>query len=223
MKIIKYEKYDVYEDGKIYSYFSNKFLKGEVTWAGYLQYTLYIGGEKVRIRAHQLVASLFLEKPQSEQFLVVNHKDGNKLNNHYTNLEWTTYYGNNLHARQNGLNNISQSNSRRWKDKKWAEKVAHNISQSHLLKGVSKGENNPRFRYRIYDKFGKSYNRSTLKELLNCSQSYTDTIIKKLSLQKEVNNTIIKEYGIYVIDIKNTNGSQSTIENDNIEEKSILS
>ena len=47
--------------------------------------------------------------------------------------------------------------------------------------------------------------------------------IKKLSLFAEVDNEIIKKYGIYVIDIKNANGSQSTIENDNTEEKSVLS
>lgn len=86
-----------------------------------------------------------------------------------------------------------------------------------------KGENNPRFRYRIYDKQGNLYTRHTLKELLNRSQSYTGAIIKKLSLFAEVDNEIIKKYGIYVIDIKNANGSQSTIENDNTEEKSVLS
>ena len=223
MRFVKYGNYDVYEDGRVYSHFANKFLKGEQTWTGYLQYTLEINGKRVRIRAHQLVASLFLEKPNSEETLIVNHKNGNKANNHYSNLEWTTYYGNNRHARQSGLNNVSESNRKRWRNKLWAEKVAHNISATKLLNGTSKGENNPRFRYRIYDRQGNSYTRHTLKELLNRSQSCTDAIIKKLSLSAEVNNEIIKKYGIYVIDIKNANGSQSTIENDDVEEKSALS
>lgn len=223
MDYVKYGEYDVYEDGRVYSHYCNKFIKGEITIYGYIQYTLFIKDKSIRIRAHQLVANLFLTKPKSKEKLIVNHLDGNKLNNHYTNLEWTTYYGNNLHARKNGLNNVSESNSKRWENKEWALEVSHHISETHLLRGTSKGENNPRFKYKIYDKYGKEYDRHSLRELLNCSQSHTDSIIKKLSLGQKIDNKLIEEYGIYVINIKNINESQSTIEKDNIEEKSILS
>lgn len=202
-KFIKYENYDIYEDGKVYSHFTNKFLKGEITKQGYLQYTLFVNSKPKRIKAHQLVASAFIQKPLSEEALIVNHIDGNKLNNHYTNLEWTTYYGNNLHAREYGLNNISKSNAERWKDEEWAAKVSHKISQTQRKRGVSKGENNPRFKYKIYDKYGNSYDRHTLKDLLGCSQSYTDAVIRKLSLKQTINNNIIQQYGIYVVNIKN--------------------
>ncbi|MEW6726901.1 MAG: HNH endonuclease [Bacillota bacterium] len=33
----------------------------------------------------------------------INHKDGNKSNNHYSNLEWVTRSENNLHAFKLGL------------------------------------------------------------------------------------------------------------------------
>ncbi len=60
----------------------------------------------VRIRnktymVHRLVAKAFLAKPQGKDF--INHKDGNKLNNHVSNLEWCTIKENNEHARNTGL------------------------------------------------------------------------------------------------------------------------
>lgn len=46
---------------------------------------------------HRLVAESFIEKPESDISLVVNHIDGNKENNHYTNLEWVTQKENCIH------------------------------------------------------------------------------------------------------------------------------
>ena len=45
---------------------------------------------------HRLVAECFCEKPPGK--VEVNHKDGNKLNNHYANLEWVTHLENVRHA-----------------------------------------------------------------------------------------------------------------------------
>jgi hypothetical protein len=58
-------------------------------------------GGKVCI--HSLVASAFIG-PKPEGARTVNHKDGNKTNNHYANLEWATYKENNRHARITKLN-----------------------------------------------------------------------------------------------------------------------
>jgi len=201
MKSVQYYNYEVFEDGRVFSNIRNKFLTGEITHKEYLQYTLSINKSPYRIKAHRLVAQLFLP-PHEEDKTIINHIDGNKLNNHYSNLEWTTYYGNNLHARVNGLNDISESNHNRWNDKEWAKRTAKNISDGQLRNGCSKGESNPRFRYRIYDENNNLYNRLQLKELLGCSQSYTDSIIRKLANHLPVSNNVINEYGIYVIDMK---------------------
>ena len=52
-------------------------------------------------RIHVLVLEAFVEaRPLG---LVSNHKDGDKNNNHITNLEWVTRAENNLHAYRTGL------------------------------------------------------------------------------------------------------------------------
>ena len=43
---------------------------------------------------HRLVAEAFVERGDTNIPLVVNHIDGNKQNNHYTNLEWVTQSSN---------------------------------------------------------------------------------------------------------------------------------
>ena len=53
------------------------------------------------VTIHRLVALTFLPNPDNKR--TVNHKDGNKLNNHVSNLEWATYQENNKHAISTGL------------------------------------------------------------------------------------------------------------------------
>lgn len=50
---------------------------------------------------HRLVAKHFIENPL--QLKEVNHIDGNKANNHFSNLEWVTPSQNIQHAYDNGL------------------------------------------------------------------------------------------------------------------------
>lgn len=54
---------------------------------------------------HRIVAENFLETPENFKELYVNHIDGNKSNNHYTNLEWCTPTENMEHASRTGLIN----------------------------------------------------------------------------------------------------------------------
>lgn len=54
--------------------------------------------------AHRLVASLFCPNPNPEELTQVNHKDGDKSNNHYSNLEWVSPSDNMRHSHERGLN-----------------------------------------------------------------------------------------------------------------------
>jgi len=62
------------------------------------KYKLYLlhGKKSERIAAHVLVAKSFILNPDDKHY--VNHIDGNKSNNCYTNLEWVTHKENIQHC-----------------------------------------------------------------------------------------------------------------------------
>ena len=76
----------------------------DINSVGYKRVTLYTPVRK-RFFVHRLVAYHFCEGYQKDY--VVNHKDGNKQNNHFSNLEWVTRSENDLHAYRNNLRGIT--------------------------------------------------------------------------------------------------------------------
>lgn len=90
------KNYYIHPDGRIYSKYTYMLLKPrENTY-------MYVRLNKVNMAIHRLVAQHFIPNPENKPF--VNHKDGNKLNNHVNNLEWTTIAENNQHAIDTNLN-----------------------------------------------------------------------------------------------------------------------
>ena len=81
-------------------------LKPQKRKDGYLQYQLSLNGIRRMRKMHRLVAEAFVENPNG--YNIVNHKDGNKLNNHYSNLEWCTSAENNQHSWDSGLNHVTE-------------------------------------------------------------------------------------------------------------------
>lgn len=64
-----------------------RFRKPKVEGHGYLRFDMRVeGGRKVYHRLHHLVALLFVPNPENKP--EVNHKDGDRANNHADNLEW---------------------------------------------------------------------------------------------------------------------------------------
>lgn len=68
-----------------------------ITKDGYVEYVLTdISSKKKHIQAHRIVAGLFLKEVPGKDF--VNHNDGNKANNKYTNLKYMTHPENIKHT-----------------------------------------------------------------------------------------------------------------------------
>lgn len=73
------------------------------------QKTTSQGYKSVHLRAqteswpsvHRLVAEHFIDNPENKP--TVNHKDADKTNNHFSNLEWSTYSEQMQHAFENNL------------------------------------------------------------------------------------------------------------------------
>lgn len=67
----------------------------------YLFVSLWKNNKQCTVYVHRLVAQLFIPNPDNKP--EVNHKDGNRLNPHHSNLEWCTSLENKIHAIQTGL------------------------------------------------------------------------------------------------------------------------
>ena len=101
INIKEHDKYMIHPDGRVYSMYTKAMLKPrENTY-------YYVCLNKVNKAVHRLVAMHFIPNPQNKPF--VNHRNGNKLNNHMNNLEWSTCSENNQHAIDTGLNKTAIS------------------------------------------------------------------------------------------------------------------
>lgn len=79
----------------------NRILAPFIRANGYAQILLYQGGKRRRFGVHQLVALAFLGPKPSPQHEVA-HLDGQRLNNHVSNLAWLLHSENERHKDLHG-------------------------------------------------------------------------------------------------------------------------
>lgn len=100
--VTSYPNYEVSDEGDVRNKKTSRILQPQYLTKGYLGVRLYNNGNGKTLKLHRLVALAFVDG--YFEGAQVNHKDGNKANNHYSNLEWCTNQENHLHKMANGLN-----------------------------------------------------------------------------------------------------------------------
>jgi len=101
-KIKGFDNYSISNDGMVRNDKRGVIKSRLIGTDGYCIAHLYKNGKKKNVRISRLVAEAFI--PNAKCKPDVNHKDGNKMNNTVSNLEWVTKSENMIHAYQTGLN-----------------------------------------------------------------------------------------------------------------------
>lgn len=126
--------YQVTSSGKIINK-HGRILKDRITKFGYIRAMLSVNKKPKQLLVHRIVAEHFVPNPQNKPD--VNHKDGNKKNNHYSNLEWVTKSENTKHASNHFLAVRGEKNGRSkltWKQIKEIREIYPSLSCYSLAK-----------------------------------------------------------------------------------------
>ena len=124
---IRSNMYLISENGDVRNIFTNRNLSPFSDKDGYLKISLAtcdLTRTSQQVFVHRLVAWEFVENPN--KYPVVDHIDGVKQNNHYTNLEWVTVRENTLRAERLGLRKVRGEDNN---NSKWTEEFVRSICE----------------------------------------------------------------------------------------------
>lgn len=136
-------KYRVWSDGRIMGLGRNKYLKTRINKDGYEEVTLGdLSHRNSKIKVHRIVAQFFVPNDDPEHKIEVNHKDFNRLNNDYTNLEWLTHQENIAYSVKNGNYNkgqhIGELNGRSVLCENDVVEIKNLIKEGHRISDIAK-------------------------------------------------------------------------------------
>ena len=103
---------------------------------GYCRVTLRNGANRTTKLIHRLVAEHFVPNPNARP--CVNHIDGDKTNNHASNLEWCTYSENMKHAVKHGLNRTPDLRGDEHPNRKLSEAAVRDIRRKSAMGATAK-------------------------------------------------------------------------------------
>lgn len=169
--------YKINKMGNIYSTKSNRILKPQLINDRYYHIRLY----KTSITSHllhRLIALHFIPNPNN--YLVVDHKNQNKLDNRIENLRWISHSGNSRNRGVQGkTSNFKGVSSSSRKNKPWRAQIK--------IEGKTKHLGNFRTEEEAHIEYMKNYN-NIMKKFENCEDIELDN-----------NNSIFKNNDICLI------------------------
>ena len=129
MEIEGYENYLIYEDGKVYSKHSKRYLKQGFHGRGYLYVNLWKDGKGKNISIHRLIGDHYIPNPENKR--CIDHKNRIRTDNRIENLRWATDSENQQNTgvsrdNKSGIKNIFYDKSNdRYHYNKMFNKVLH--------------------------------------------------------------------------------------------------
>ncbi len=156
-----YEDYIIFTTGKIYSKYTNKFMKPQLTEWNYYKIRLSNNNNKKIFKLHRLLALAFI--PNLHKLPTVDHIDKNPFNNNLNNLRWASYSKqcinrNKLRNNKTGYNGV-HFDKNRYRAKLIIDKKPHTKSFSILKYGKEEA-------LRLAIEFRKSMEDKHYKNLL---------------------------------------------------------
>ena len=137
--------YSISNLGRIKNNITNVLLHPDIHNKGYYRIFIKVNNHRTTLFIHRLVAKYFVNNENG--YNIVDHIDGNKLNNKIDNLEWCSASHNTKHAWQNSLivpsEKFKERASRQFiknladKQRKLNNEIADNIIEIYNNKNIS--------------------------------------------------------------------------------------
>ena len=184
-----FKYYDITKEGVIINLKTNRKYKGTIAGNGYLIFNTKINKKKYNWLVHRLIAIKYIPNPNN--YPIVNHIDGNKLNISIDNLEWCTYSHNTKEAiiinKQSGKQSKGCINNRGYRVFTCKYKSKHFNYTFHRLLAI-KYIPNPN-NYPVVNHIDGNKLNNSLDNLEWCTQSHNIKEASRLGLMDYSNNT----------------------------------
>lgn len=200
LTFLGYPHYCATYDGRIYSLHTNKFLSDSKLIGEYKGVTLCENSCRTEQLQHRLIAEAFIPNPENKP--VVNHKNGNKVDNRVVNLEWTTHKENVLHAMSTGLRQTEVINEYRPIEDSVAVEICKMLEQGSRNKDICNMFNLRQSVVsdikagRSYKDISKDFNFSKIPSSSRISEDKILGICQDLGEECLSVNKIARKYGV---------------------------